>query len=73
MPSVFSKFNSAVGAIIEQELNSKLLYMHSRDPTLQTCVDWERACKKYMNNKDIAADMIVKHTLDSIKDVCFVD
>jgi hypothetical protein len=39
----------------------------------QTCVDWERACKKYANNKDIPIDKIVKRTLDGIEDVRFID
>ena len=76
MPAVFSKFNSTIVAIVEQESNSKPPYMHAGDPTAQTCVesvDWERACKKYTNNKDISADKVVKHTLDRIEDMEFID
>ena len=46
--------------------------MRAGDPTPQTCVNWERACRKYVNNKDIAADKVVKHTLDGIEDVRFI-
>jgi hypothetical protein len=73
MPAVFSKFNSAIVAVVEQESNSKPPYMRAGDPTAQTCVDWERACKKYANNKDIPADKVVKRTLDGIEDVRFID
>jgi hypothetical protein len=73
MPSVFFKFNSAMIAIVEQESNSKPPYMRAGDPTPQTCVDWERACKHFMNNKDIPADKVVKHTLDGIEDIHFVN
>jgi len=73
MPSVFSKLNSAVLGIVEQESNSKPPYMRAGDPTPQTCVDWERACRRYANNKDIPADKVVKCMLDGIEDICFVD
>ena len=73
MPSVFSKINSAVIAVVEQESNSKPLYMRAGDPTPQTCVEWERACKKYANNKDILADKIVKCTLDGIEDIDWIE
>jgi hypothetical protein len=73
MPSVFSKFNSATIAIVEQESNSKPPYMRVGDPTPQTCVDWERACKCFVNNKDIPADKVVKRTLDGIEDIHFVN
>jgi hypothetical protein len=65
--------NSAIIAVVEHESNSKPPYMRAGDPTPQTCVDWERACKKYANNKDIASDKIVKRTLDGIEDVRFVN
>ena len=73
MPAIFSKFNSATVAIVEQESNSKPPYMRPGDPTAQTCVDWERACRKYANNKDIPANKVVKRTLDGIEDVRFID
>ncbi|KIM73627.1 hypothetical protein PILCRDRAFT_15062 [Piloderma croceum F 1598] len=73
MLSVFSKFNSAVIAVVEHKSNSKSPYMCAGDPTPQTCVDWERACTKYANNKDISTDKIVKRTLDSIEDIHFVN
>jgi hypothetical protein len=73
MPAVFSKFNSATVAIVEQESNSKPPYMRPGDPSAQTCVDWERACRKYANNKDIPANKVVKRTLNGIEDVRFID
>ena len=73
MPSVFSKYNSTTLAVVEQDSNSKPPYMRAGDPTPQTCVDWERACKRFANNKDIPADKIVKRTLDDIEDVRFVN
>ena len=73
MPTILSKFNSAVIAVVEHESNSKPPYMRAGDPTPQTCVDWERACRKYANNKDIAADKIIKCTLDGIEDVRYID
>jgi hypothetical protein len=73
MPSIFSKLNSATLAVIEQESNSKPPYMRPSDPTPQTCVDWERACWRFANNKDIPADKVFKWTLDGIEDVRFVD
>ncbi|KIM75037.1 hypothetical protein PILCRDRAFT_92342 [Piloderma croceum F 1598] len=73
MPSVFSKFQSGTTATVDQELNSKPPYMCAGDLSLQTCVDWECACKHYANNKDIPANKIVKHTLDGFEDVCFVN
>jgi hypothetical protein len=47
--------------------------MRVGDPTAQTCVDWEHACKKYANNKDIPVNKIVKRMLDGIEDVRFID
>jgi hypothetical protein len=73
MPSIFSKFNSATIAIVKQESNSKPPYMCAGDPTPQTCVDWERACRRFANHKDILGDKIVKRTLDGIKDIRFVN
>jgi hypothetical protein len=73
MPSVLSKFNSAVIAVVEQDSNSKPPYMRAGDPTPQSCVDWERACKRYANTKDIPADKVVKRTLDGIEDVRFIE
>jgi hypothetical protein len=73
MPSVLSKFNSAIMATVEQDSNSKPPYMRPGDPTPQTCVDWERACKRYANTKDIPADKVVKRTLDGIEDVRFIE
>src|ERR1700729_3941919 len=73
MPSVFSKFQSSVIAMVDQESNSKPLYMHMGNLNLKTCVDWECACRCYANNKDILADKTVKCTLDGIKDVHFVN
>ena len=67
---VLSKFNLTIMAIVEQELNSRPLYMHSGDPMLQTCINWERVCKRCANTKDIPANKVVKHMLDSIEDVC---
>jgi hypothetical protein len=73
MPAVFSKFNSANVSIVEQESNSKPLYMCAGDPTPQTCIDWECACRRYTNNKDIPADKVAKHTVDGFEDVCLGD
>jgi hypothetical protein len=73
MPAVFSKFNSVTVAVIEQKLNSKPPYMHTGDLTAQTCMDWECACKKYANKKDIPVNKIVKCTLDGIEDIHFID
>jgi hypothetical protein len=71
MLSAFSKFNLAVTAVVEHDSNSKPPYMRAGDPTPQMCVDWERACRKYVNNKDIPVNKIVKRTLDGIEDVHF--
>jgi hypothetical protein len=73
MPSIFSKFQSGRLATVDQESNSKPPYMHVGDPSPQTCINWERACKCYANNKDIPTDKIVKRTLDGFEDVCFVN
>jgi hypothetical protein len=73
MLSVFSKINSAIIAIVEQESNLKPLYMRANDPTPQTCVDWERACKRFANDKDIPVDKIIKCALDGIEDVHYVN
>src|SRR6266436_2061575 len=73
MPTVFSKFQLGVVAAVDQELNSKLPYMCAGDPSAQTCANWECACKHYANNKDIPTNKIVKHTLDGIEDVHFVN
>jgi hypothetical protein len=70
MLPVFSKFNSATVAVVEQESNSKLPYMCAGIP--QTCINWECACMKYAN-KDIPTNKVVKWMLDSIGDVCFID
>ena len=69
MPAVFSKFNLATVAVVQQESNSKPLYMCAGDPMAQTCVDWEHMCKRYVNNKDIPADKVVKCTFDRIEDI----
>jgi len=47
--------------------------MRAGDPTAQTCVDWEHACRRYANNKVIPADKLVKRMLDGIEDVRFID
>jgi hypothetical protein len=73
MATVFSKFNSARIAVVEQDLNLKPPYMHAGDPMPQTCVDQESTCKICANNKDIPADKIVKHTINGIKDIHFVN
>jgi hypothetical protein len=70
MPAILSKFNSAV---IKQDSNLKPPYMRAGDPTPQTCVDWERACKKYPNTKDIPADKVMKCTLNGIEDIHFIE
>jgi hypothetical protein len=73
MPFIFSKFNSAMITVVVQELNLKPPYVRAGDPTLQTCVDWERACKRFTNNKDIPPDKIVKCTLDGFEDIHFIN
>jgi hypothetical protein len=70
---VFFKYQSGITAIIEQESNSKPPYMHAGDPNPQTCVNWERTCKHYADNKDIPADKIVKHILHGFEDACFIN
>ncbi|KIM88342.1 hypothetical protein PILCRDRAFT_85536 [Piloderma croceum F 1598] len=60
MPSVFSKFQLGRVATVDQESNSKprAPYMCPGNPDLQTCIDWERDCRRYANNKDIPVDTI---------------
>jgi hypothetical protein len=59
--------------MVDQESNSKPLYIHVGDLNPKTCIDWECACRHYANNKDIPANKIVKCTLDGIEDVHFVN